>query len=214
MRLQRRKVGNFCILVVKLAPILHNNHSTCWNTFVPTWRHGTQTITPCDSFTTLPAIIPPTNQASQVHKYKYKTAADWSSNNHQPCQVQTWTPDVTNPKAKQHIQSNLETPQILYRNQRETPTKETRPIRFVCGDGFWLQCATKSGENRRQWGNLWKWSMWAAFSGCILSFSAFSKNPWQILRVGSTLKYKWLWVGLSWKWSWTNCLSLDCAGLS
>ena len=28
MRLQRRKVGNFCILVVKLAPILRNNHST------------------------------------------------------------------------------------------------------------------------------------------------------------------------------------------
>ena len=167
MRLQRRKVGNFCILVVKLAPILHNNHSTCWNIFVPTWRHGTQTITPCDSFTTLPAIIPPTNQASQVHKYKYKTAADWSSNNRQPCQVQTWTPDVTNPKAKQHIQSNLETPQILYRNQRETPPKDRRPIRFVCGDGFWLQCATKSGENRRQWGNLWKCSMWAAFSGCI-----------------------------------------------
>ena len=126
MRLQRRKVGNFCIHVVKLAPILHNNHSTCWNTFVPTWRHGTQTITPCDSFTTLPAIIPPTNQASQVHKYKYKTAADWSSNNRQPCQVQTWTPDVTNPKAKQHIQSNLETPQILYRNQREAPTKDRR----------------------------------------------------------------------------------------
>ena len=93
----------------------------------------------------------------------------------QPCQVQTWTPDVTNPKAKQHIQSNLETPQILYRNQRETPTKDRWPIMFVCGEGFWLQCATKSGENRSQWG-LWKCSMWAAFSGCICHFLLSQKK--------------------------------------
>ena len=103
----------------------------------------------------------------------------------QPCQVQTWTPDVTNPKAKQHIQSNLETPQILYRNQNETATKEIRPIRFVCGEGFWLQCATKSGETRREWGNLWKWSMWAAFSGCIWIFCFLKTKSWQILRVSS-----------------------------